>query len=142
MTIDPNRPAWRVLAVSGFYGPDDHLYQLDDEIYFDGEPNEELEPLNEVAKLKMVNYLDKLEDLGRKAADKAGRAFAGRPRSLDGALELATAIARESVPIMIAKREVTSVGRISDGNERVPETGSITPKKRGRPRATHLISAA
>lgn len=135
--IDNIRPAYRILDPNGFYGPNDTLFIEDEngyaEIYFDGEPNDQMEPLNEPARQKMEIYLNKLDNLGREAAEKAGRAFAGRPRNLDGALELATAVARSAMPIMGARKEVDSVERIGDSS--VPEVGSSNPKRgRGRPR--------
>lgn len=139
--IDNTRPAYRVLAVSGFFGPDDHLYELDDMLYFDGEPNDELEPLNEIARDKMEIYLNKLDNLGRAAAEKAGRAYAGRPRNLDGAIELATAVARSSMPIMSAQKEVSSIEKITNAD--VPEVGTVNPKRgRGRPKGSLAISSA
>lgn len=134
--IDNTRPAYRILAPSGFYGPDDNLYIENEhgyaEIYLDGEPNEEMEPLNEPARVKMQAYLDKLENLGRAAAEKAGKAYAGRPRNLDGGLELATAVARSSMPIMSVQRDVTTIERIDTGS--IPEVGTVNPKRgRGRP---------
>ncbi len=135
MSIDNSRPAYRVLAVNGFFGPDDHLYELDQELYFDGEPNEELEPLNEIARQRLNQYLEKLDALGREAAAKAGRSYAGRPRTFDGALDLATAVARSNTAVMghLADKHVTSIERI-DVTEQTPETGSIRPRgKPGRP---------
>lgn len=131
--IDPDRPAWRVLNPSGFFGPNDHLYLEGEEIYFDGEPNEELEPLNEAAKVKLVSYLERLDALGREAASKAGKAYAGRPRSLDGGLALATAIQRADMNLMGRSRDDNAVERVA--GEGTPETSG---KKRGRPRKDSL----
>lgn len=141
MSIDQSRPAYRVLAVSGFFGPDDNLYELDNEIYFDGEPNEELEPLNDAARLKMIQYLDKLDELGRKAAEKVGRAYAGRPRNIDGAIELATAVARANMSVMGVKKDEQTVERVQ--RDEAPEVGSVNPKRgRGRPKGSMSISSA
>lgn len=131
---DNTRAAWRVLAVAGFFC-DDHLYELESELYFDGEPNEELEPLNELARERLNTYLEKLDALGREAAAKAGRSYAGRPRTLDGALELASAMQRSDTVIMghLNKDKISTSERIT-GNEGTPETGSIRPRgKPGRP---------
>lgn len=131
--IDPDRPAWRVLNPSGFFGPNDHLYAEGEEIYFDGEPNEEFEPLNEAAKVKLVAYLERLDALGRESAAKAGKAYAGRPRSLDGGLALATAIQRADMNLMGKTRDSEAVERVT--SESIPETSG---KKRGRPRKDSL----
>lgn len=130
--IDNTRPAYRILSPNGFFGPDDHLWAEGEKLYFDGEPNEEMEPLNELAHQKLTEALEKLDNLARDAATKLCRPFVGRPRSFDGALELATELARSNVAIMGAKRDVRPVERIDSDD--VPETGSINPKQRGRGR--------
>src|ERR1700744_123471 len=142
--IDNSRPAYRVLAVAGFFGPDDHLYELDSEFYFDGEPNEELEPLNEPAHQKMVTYLERLDELGRQAAAKVGKSYAGRPRNIDGALELATAVQRSETAVMghLNKNKDTS-GIEQIEVQKIPEVGGITPKRKaGRPSKASLAVAA
>jgi len=132
MTISNDRPAYRILAVHGFFGPDDHLYQLGEEIYYDEEPNEEMEPLNEPARQKLSDYLNKLDNMAKVAAEKSNKAFVGRPRTLDGAVVFATEMQRDKITVMSAKKEVSSVGKID--NEETPETGSLNPKRgRGRP---------
>jgi len=136
MSIDNTRPAFRILAASGFYGPDDHLYVEGDEIYYDGEPNEEMEPLNEAARTKMSAYIEKLDASAKAAADKAGKAFVERPKNLDGALALATAVARSEMSIMGVKKDVNIVERV---DSTVEETGTANPKRgRGRPRLQHV----
>jgi hypothetical protein len=137
--IDPTRPAWRVLNPNGFFGPDDHLYPEGEEIYFEGEPNEELEPLNDSARQKLVSYLERLDNLGREAALKAGKAYAGRPRSLDGGLALATAIQRSDMNLMGRSRDEAAVERVAA--EQIPETGSIK-RSRGRPKKDSLAISA
>ena len=56
MIIKNDRPAYRVLNPAGFYA-DDYLWKENEELYFDGVPNEELEPLNDKAKEKLTIYL-------------------------------------------------------------------------------------
>lgn len=73
-----------------FFGPDDHLYEegaviaLEDGI----EPNQEMEPLNDKAVEAMKIYLAKLDALGRKVAQKTGKAW----NSLGDAFENARAL--------------------------------------------------
>lgn len=141
MNLDELRPAYRVLDPNGFFGPDDTLYTVDEYgdpavIYFDGEPNEQLEPLNEVARKRVNTYLEKLDDFARTAAEKLGRPFVGRPRNIDGALELATAVQRDSMQIMGARKETTSIQKVET---QVPETGK---RGRGRPKKVTLASQA
>jgi hypothetical protein len=138
--IDNTRAAYRILAIHGFYGPDDHLYEEGEEIYFDGEPNEEMEPLNQVARERIHSYLENLDTLGREAALKAGKAYAGRPRSLDGGLALATAIQRQEMGLMGARKDSVEITRVSE--EDVPETGSFNPKRKaGRPKKITSVAA-
>lgn len=146
MPIDNTRAAYRILAPNGFFGPDDHLYIVDasgnyPEIYFDGIPNEDMEPLNDLARARYVAEMERLDNLGREAAAKAGRAYAGRPRDLDGAIVVATAIAREDMKIQGSKKEIAIEKIVSD---ETPETSIQNPKRgRGRPsKATLLINAA
>lgn len=130
--IDNTRAAYRVLDPAGFFSDNDSLYPEGEEIYFDGEPNEQLEPLNQVAKDRLIAYLNKLDTQAREAAAKLGRPYQGRPRTLDGALELATALQRNNVSIMGAKDKQASTEKIV---KEVDETGNINPKRgRGRPR--------
>lgn len=126
----PERPAYRVLDVAGFYGDDDTLHGEGEEIYFDGEPCVEMEPLNEPARIKMNELLERLEDAGRKAAEKAGRPYVGRPRSLDGALELASAIQRQEMAVMGAEKNRETISPVIK-----TESGMFgQPEKRGRGR--------
>lgn len=130
--IDNSRPAYRVLAIHGFFGPDDHLYQEGDEFYFDGIPNEELEPLNESARLRMIDLIEELDRRGKEVAQKLGKSYVERPRSLDGALQLATAVQRSEMAIMSAPKQVSSIETIE---KEVPEVGGMTSKRgRGRPK--------
>lgn len=130
MAINNDRPAYRVLAIHGFYGPDDHLYEEGECIYYDNEPNEEFEPLNEKARQAMTNYLTKLENQAREVAAKLNRPFIERPKTLDGALVFATEIQREKMAIMNAPKETKSIERVEV--EETPETGQVK-RGRGRP---------
>ena len=134
MTLIANdRPAYRVLDPNGFFSDDDTLYKEGSEIYFDGEPNDQLEPLNQVAKDKLLSYLETLEQLGKDAALKAGRAYAGRPRTLDGGLALATAVQKAEMGVMGTKQKSPSTESLQ--TEDTEETGLATIKRgRGRPR--------
>lgn len=131
--MDNTRAVYRVLNVSGFYGPDDHLHLEGDEIVYDGIPNEELEPLNDVAKERMIKLIETLDAGAREAAEKLGRSYIERPRSLDGGLSLASELQRANASIMGAKKENTGIERL-EPNANVPVTGSISKRGPGRPR--------
>lgn len=136
MTIEkfvrPEQPAYRVLDVAGFFGDDDTLHAEGEEIFFDGEPCVEMEPLNEPARIKMEALLNRLDDAGRAAAEKAGRPYVGRPRNLDGALELATAIQRQEMAVMGAEKTKTSVTNVNKAE--VQTFGQAEKRGRGRPK--------
>lgn len=136
--VDNTRPAYRILSPSGFFGPDDHLWPEGEKIYFDGEPNEEMEPLNTLATERLNTYLEKLDELARETASKTGKPFIARPRTMDGALELATAVQRADMGIMGNRNKELSVERV-DGNE-IAETSLPNPKRgRGRPSKTSTL---
>jgi len=128
----PERPAYRVLDVAGFYGDDDTLHVENSEIYFDGDPCIEMEPLNESARVKMSELLEKLDNEGRKAAEKAGRPYVGRPRTLDGALELASAIQRQEMAVMGAEKHKESISPVL--RDDIPLLGQAEKRGRGRPK--------
>ena len=128
----PERPAYRILDVAGFFGDDDTLYAEGAEIFFDGEPCVEMEPLNEAARIKMNILLERLDDEGRKAAEKAGRPWAGRPRTLDGALELASAIQRKDMAVMGAEKHKESIAPVNQPE--TPLMGQTEKRGRGRPK--------
>ncbi len=129
MTIATDRPAYRILATAGFFGPDDNLYPEGSEIYYDDEPNEEMEPLNELAADRLNKYLEKLDKLAEETAKKAGRPFVGRPRNLDGSLLMATEVQKTEMSLMGAKKTNVSIDKVEKGE--APETGK---RGRGRPR--------
>lgn len=143
--MDNTRAAYRILAPNGFFGPDDHLYIVGPdgtypEIYFDGIPNEEMEPLNDLARARLANYLNDLDDKGRLAAEKAGKSYASRPRDLDGAIQIATLVAREDMRIQgVQKTDTPAIGMISEVDA-VSDTGMDNPKRgRGRPSKASLL---
>jgi len=133
MSIDKfERPAYRVLDVAGFYGTDDTLHAEGAEIYYDGEPSIEMEPLNEPARLKMIALHDRLDEEGRKAAEKAGRPYTGRPRTLEGGLQLATAIQRAEMAVMGAEKHVDNIAPLEA--EAPGAFGTSEKRGRGRPK--------
>lgn len=123
------RPLYRVLDPAGFFGDDDNLWEEGSEIYFDGVPNEQMEPLNQVAEEKLIDYITHLDDLAKVTAEKRGVPFVGRPRTLDGAIAIATQEMRDNVSIMGAKNKPTSIERAVP--QETPETGR---RGRGRPK--------
>lgn len=78
------KPLYRL--IKALYA-DDTYFGEGTEIYFDGTPNENMEPLNDAAREKMQDYIKALED-GMKEAGRISRAledivfheFKNRPR--------------------------------------------------------------
>lgn len=147
--IPSDRPAYRVLSEKGFFGPDCHLYEEGDCLVLDGEPNEEMEPLNELARAEMQKLFNKLDNLAREVAAKNGRAFTERPRDLEGAVAIATMDAKRvqlregdgGVPLMGSKVGRDKAYKLGGPND-VPETGIAERRGPGRPRTKDVMGGA
>lgn len=133
------KPAYRILNEKGFFGPDDHLYAEGSEIYYEGEPNEDMEPLNEPAQKAMEKYFDKLDALARKVAEKAGIEYAGRPRSLDDKIQLASAEARQ-VQLIKGGEGVPLMGGVKHDSPKIERIGaSEVPEQKAKSRGSLAI---
>lgn len=132
--LDNDKAAYRVNAERGFFC-DDHLWPAGSIIYFEGEPNEEMEPLNDKAKEIMMAYLTKLDGFAAEVAKQTGKKFLARTKSLEEAMNDLREQTRRielvqgdgGVPIMGAKRR----GRpkaVKVGDEAVPETSAPVRK--------------
>lgn len=73
---DSNTPRYRLL--SPCYLEDDTLHVEGEEIWYTGIPNEEMEPLNELARQRSREYIDSLDDAARAVAAAKNRPFTGR----------------------------------------------------------------
>lgn len=133
------RPAYRVLDPAGFFGDNDTLYAEGEEIYYDGEPALEMEPLNEAAKVRYLTLLETLDNEGRKVAEKLGRPYVGMPRNLEGALQIATAVQRHDMSLMGNQDKETTIApvKVSEANN-----FGVSKKGRGRPRKESIASVA
>lgn len=140
--IDPaipqDKPVYRILTEQGFFGPDDTLHNMGELIVLFDEPNEDMEPMNDLAQEAMEKHLQTLEDSERENAKFNGRHFAGRSRSKEDMLAHATEDARRiqslsnpnGVAIIGAKKDTEK--RIQGvGQEPTPDTGR-KPQQRGR----------
>lgn len=72
--VKQDKPAYRIIG-KGFYDDKDKLWQQGEALYFDGEPNLDLMPLNKLAHDKTNEFLDKLDALGERKAKKEGKAY-------------------------------------------------------------------
>lgn len=113
VVIPQDRPVYQAMSPCFF---EDELLPVGTIFAWDDEPNQDMHPMNPLAADKLRAYLQKLDDLGRAAAEKAGRSY------------VSLADAHEN-SIALAKQDAKKV-QILNGKETVPLLGS---KKRGRP---------
>jgi hypothetical protein len=76
--IKQDRAAYEVIN-DGFYDPKDKFKFPGALIYFDGEPNQNLFPLNKMANDKMNMFIHKLNQLGEDFAKKNKKGFTPQP---------------------------------------------------------------
>lgn len=130
--ISNDRPAYRIRAEHGFFGPDGHLYEEGSALYFDGEPNEEMEALNDLARENLKTLWAKLDECAAEVAKKTGKAFV-RPKSFEEAVMLAGAVEKaRNTPVMRAELKNAHMATAIIEDE-TPETtvrrGPGRPKK-------------
>jgi len=141
---DSNTPRYRLLAPC--YLEDDTLHVEGEEIWYTGCPNEEMEPLNELARVRSREYIDSLDDAARAVAAAKNRPFTGRltdHAALDQAIDDVRAeqraktvlpVSREDVPIrpdlatpaQKAKRDATRQKRVLGSKPPAPNNAKPT----------------
>lgn len=107
LVIPEDVPVYRILE--GKFFADDELYEPGSIITWDEEPNLEMQPLNKLAQERAKAYRLKLDEYGRKVADKNGTAFI----SIDHAFEQANMLAQNEsrrVNVLNAMPEVPIMG--------------------------------
>lgn len=137
MAISETIPTYRQLDPNGFFCSDGYLLAEGEAFEFDGTPNENMEPLNEAGRKKLTQYLKALDDAARAYAEKHGRHFLGRPKSLDIMVAEATADARRvelrpgdgGIPLMSASLKGEGVTRKID----LAATERVVRRRPGRP---------
>ena len=113
MAISETVPTYRQLNPKGFFCPAGYLIDENEAFEFDGTPNEDMEPLNEPARQKLLAYLKHLDQEAMKVAQKFGRSFQVRARSLDQMVFEASSDARRlelrkgdgGIPLMSAQHK-------------------------------------
>ena len=137
--IPQDRPVYRVLSEQGFFAPNDKLYQTGELVVLYDTPNEDMEPMNDLARQAYEAYIDTLEESAQKVAEKNGRSYNGRPRTKEEMLEAASMDARRAqtignekgVRIMGAKRNTKK--RVQDvGESDVPMMTANDEARRSR----------
>lgn len=109
-SIPQDRPVYRLGA--DFFGPDDTLYygpcaaHPDGQvIVWRGEPNEDMEPLNDLAREALTEYSSKLDRLAQEKAAKEGKTFLSRPRGKSAQLQ-------ETIRDAHRMRDIESIGGV------------------------------
>lgn len=74
-----DKAAWSV-GGKGFFDDKSKFWPAGSSLYFDGEPNVDLYPLNKFAHDSKQKLLDKLDRYGELAAKKANKAYVPLPR--------------------------------------------------------------
>lgn len=114
VVVPQDVPVYRV-GEEKFYA-DDRLFEAGEIIEYDDEPNQFLEPLNDMAVQKMSEFLEKLDVFGREAAKEAKKSYVSYKDAFQNAYAL-------------AEKDGRKVRLLTD-KESVPVFGG---KKRGRP---------
>ena len=127
VVIPQERPVYRV-GEDKFYGSDDRLYEENDLIEYDDEPNENFIPMNSLATAKMKQYLKKLDLAGQKVAEKLGVAWTSREDAFENAQQLAKEDAKK-INLISAKETPTVMGAKKRGRPPINKINSdvVTP---------------
>lgn len=113
MAISETTPTYRQLNAKGFFCPEGYLIEEGEAFEFDGTPNEDMEPLNDPARKKLMSYLKVLDAEAKLYAEKHNRQFISRLKNLDEMIFEASADARRlelrkgdgGIPLMGGKGE-------------------------------------
>lgn len=113
MSISASIPTYRQLNPKGFFSPCAQLIEEGEAFEFEGEPNADMEALNEPARKKLEAYFKKIDDGAREVAEKNGRSYTPGRVNLDVMVANATADARRvelrpgdgGIPLMQAQKD-------------------------------------
>lgn len=144
MAISETVPTYRQLNPKGFFCPEGYLIEENEAFEWDGSPNEDMEPLNEPARKKLINHLKLLDKEAEKVATKYGRPYIGRLKSLDQMVFEASADARRlelrkgdgGIPLMGGKGEGT-VKKVT--LDTAPRVTSLRQRVSNRPVEDSLV---
>lgn len=129
--IPQDRPVYRILSEKGFFGPDDSLHPEGDIIVLYDKPNEDMEPMNDLARFAFESMIDELEESARVVAEKNGRYYAGRPRSKEEMIANASEDARR-VQSLINPNGVRIMGAKLDSTKRIQSVGEMDAPEMGQ----------
>jgi hypothetical protein len=77
--VKQDKAAYGVIN-NGFFDENDKFWHPGQMLYFNGEPNQNLYPLNKLAYDRMQAFLDKLDMLGEEVAKKNKKTYVRQPR--------------------------------------------------------------
>ena len=137
--IRQDAPCYRILNEQGFFAPNSKLYQEGELLYLWDQPNEDMEPMNDLARVALEKYIDTLEESARIVAEKNGRAYAGRARSKNEMLEQASQDARR-LQTTNNKNGVRIMGAKLNSKKRVQDVGMPEASEMGNNAAEEAIS--
>lgn len=114
--VPQDRPVYRIKE-GKFFGPDDTMRYEGDLVVWRDEPNLEMEPMNDLAQKAMLAYLEKLDECGRKVAEKTGKNYNSLADAHTNAMALATQESKQfevlsgpkQIPLMGARKEGKTV---------------------------------
>ena len=134
VVIPQDEPVYRLKG--DYFGPDDVIYPEGSILAIADEPNQEMEPLNDLARAAMRAYLKKLDGYGRAAAEKVGKGYSGLEDAFANSLELNKQEGRRvhvindkgAVPMMRANKQGKAVKKIDLSAEAAPEVVKVSKK--------------
>lgn len=135
--IPEDRPVYRVLSEKGFFGPDDSLHPEGEIIVLWDKPNEDMEPMNDLARDAFEKMIDELEESARMVAEKNGRHYAGRPRTKEEMINNATEDARR-VQSISNPDGVKIMGARKDSRKRIQSVGEPEALTMGQQKAKKI----
>lgn len=134
VVIPQEAPVYRLKAP--IFAADDCLYAEGAILQTEDEPNQEMEPLNDLARQRMRDYLAKLDAYGKEVAEKTGKSYAGLVDAFEQAHTLAKKEGKrvsliggqEATPLMGAKKKGKKIQQLEMNAEGAPEM--VTVKKK------------
>lgn len=108
LQIPQDRPVYRIKS-GKFFGPDDSQHEEGEFIVWKEEPNQEMEPMNELAQENMTKYLKKLDGFGRQVAEKMGKSYTSLADAHANSYALAQQESKQ-FEVLTAKKTVPLMG--------------------------------
>lgn len=135
--IPQDKPCYRILKPCYL---DDTMYFQGDIVTWTEEPNNEMEPLNELAHKASDAFYDKCEELGQKASAAKGRMYVPVRRHTPEDREMNTAEARRveivkgdgGIPVMGAKRKPGRPAKAEKLDVQPLESRPVTDASKGK----------